>query len=213
MKVRIWLALAAVALGTPACAAEQRSYGTPTAGPTRTSTPSPRPDVQPSPAPHRSASRRSTSASVCDLFTTAEISRWLGLAVAHGASRSREGYRVCTWRALDAPTVPAWRVGDPVLDIDNGIVTITRGRASRYADLEEAVTDVAVAQGAAGRQELFQVGGSFAFAIGASVSGVPIWKAVALDGEAVVAVEVSGADSNSSLATVSDFLARTLRRQ
>jgi hypothetical protein len=108
--------------------------------------------------------------------------------------------------------VPSWRQGDPVLDIDDGIVTITRGRANHYADLEQSVTDVAVAQRATGRQELTNVGGSFAFAIGASVSGVPIWKAVAVDGEAVVAVEVSGAESNSSLAVVADFLDRVLRR-
>jgi hypothetical protein len=73
------------------------------------------------------------------------------------------------------------------------------------------VTAVAEAKGAGGRQELTHLypGG---FAVGASVSGVPLWTAVALHEDAVIAVEVSGADSRSSIATVSDFLGRTLDR-
>jgi hypothetical protein len=50
------------------------------------------------------------------------------------------------------------------------------------------------------------------FALGASVSGVPIWNAATLQGDLMTAVEVSGAQSKSSVATVTDFLVEVLAR-
>jgi hypothetical protein len=41
---------------------------------------------------------------------------------------------------------------------------------------------------------------------------VPIWNAVTLQGDLMTSVEVSGAQSKSSVATVTDFLVEVLAR-
>jgi hypothetical protein len=97
------------------------------------------------------------------------------------------------------------------LNWDDGIVTITRGDARNYTHLAKRVMALAKPKKATGRQDLPSIGAG-AFAIGASVSGVPIWHAVGLQNDVAVAVEVSGAESNSSIATVSQFLLVTLSR-
>lgn len=214
MKLTAALALAAVLAGTASCAGEQAGYGPTTAGPTITASPSaspPEPLAVEEPAPRRPRPTRRPVTSLCQLFTTAEVTRWLGLPVASGTPNTEGPYRVCSWRALEPPRVPDWRVGDPVLEHDDGIVTITLGRAADYVVLGERVVNLAEGKRASGRQDLPKIGAG-AFAVGASVSGVPIWNAVALHEDTVVAVEVSGADSRSSIATVTEFLGQTLDR-
>jgi hypothetical protein len=103
------------------------------------------------------------------------------------------------------------RKEDPVAEFEGGLVTIRRAPASAYGDLVRNVEAEAKSQKAAGRQDLSWIGNG-AFAIGASVSGVPIWRAVAQHGRLVTAVQVSGARSKSSVATVGDFLTWTIAR-
>jgi hypothetical protein len=135
----------------------------------------------------------------------------LGLAVGP-ATRTEQGpFTVCTWKATNPPAVPSWRKGDPVTRWDDGLVTITTGNAGHYTELVNQVRSLARQQNATGRQDLSWVGNG-AFAVGASVSGVPIWHAVAAHKGRVVAVEVTGADSKSSIATVSGFLLSVLDR-
>jgi hypothetical protein len=145
------------------------------------------------------------------LFTTAEINEVLGLDVARAIESKHGPYVVCTWKAKEEPEVPAWRRSDPVSQWDDGVVSITRGQAKDYADLARKVTALAEKKKAMGRQDLTWMGGG-AFAIGASVSGVPLWHAVATHDGLVTAVEVSGATSKSSVASVSDFLLLTMER-
>ena len=203
------LALTSVLLGSAACGGERQTYGPTVAGPTQTSSPSRDDPPTPALAVPRASQRRDVA--VCELFTNAEISTWLGLEVGRGVPSRAGGLRRCSWRAVDAPEVPPWRTGDPVLEFDDGTVSITRGRAEDYLALARRLTAEAQQKTADGVQELSGVG-SGAFAVGASVSGVPIWSAVAMDGEVAVAVELSGAGSRSSVARVRRFLARSLSR-
>jgi hypothetical protein len=145
------------------------------------------------------------------LFSDAEVAHVLGLAVLP-ATRTRQGtYLVCTWKSRDKPAVPSWRRGDPVLRWDDGLVTITRGPAASYPDLADRVVALAKEQKATGRHDLPSAGEG-GFAIGGSVSGVPLWHAVAVHHDQVVAVEVSGAGSRSGIAAVTDFLLTALDR-
>ena len=207
MRVRGALAVGvAMVLGVAGCAQRQETYGAGSAGPTVSSTPSVRP-VAPTTAAATSAPPR-PKRSPC-LFSDADITDLLGLAVLPG-TRTRQGSTVvCTWKAKDEPAVPRWRRSDPVTRWDDGLVTITRAPATHYTDVADRVVALARLQKATGRQELPSAGEG-GFAIGASVSGVPIWHAVAVHHGQVVAVEVSGAGTQSSLATVSDFLLTAL---
>jgi hypothetical protein len=163
------------------------------------------------PEPVSASTTAGTNSSPCALFSTQEVSRVLGLEVRQ-VERSRQGvYVVCTWRAKNEPKVPSWRRGDPVTETDDGIVTITRAAARYFNDLERQVTATARRRNADAREDLYGIGLG-AFAIGGSVSGVPIWNAVARHDEHVTAVEVSGADSRSGIATIKDFLALTIAR-
>lgn len=213
MKLTARLTVAALLLLSTACASEQPTYGPTTAGATKASTPSAESVIPPSLGePARPAARKRAVGSVCKLFTNAEIAKWLGLRVRKGTLTEKGRYQTCSWKAVDAPVVPSYREGDPVLQHDDGIVSITRGRAGDYAGLRKRVTAAAVAKGAAGsRQDLPRIGGD-AFAIGDSVNGVPLWSAMARTSDSAIAVEVSGAGSRSSTGIVSAFLSQTLAR-
>jgi hypothetical protein len=196
-------------LASAGCGRDETTFGATTAGPTKTSAP----EAAPTRAPRSHAPTPAPAArtSVCELFTAAEITRVLGLAVSEVA-QTREGpYTVCTWRAKKASVTPAWRETDPVAEFEGGLVTVRRGGNRQYDDLARTVKAQARSQDAAGRQDLAWLGNG-AFAIGASVSGVPIWRAVAPHGEWVTAVQVSGARSEASVATASDFLMLTIAR-
>jgi hypothetical protein len=210
MRTTIALASAiGLILGLASCANEPVGFGATTAGPTMTSPPSESPEAAPStPA---TASTPGTSASPCGLFTRAEITKVLGLAVRRAVPSRPGHYLRCTWKAQQKPAVPSWRRSDPVTNWDDGIVTITSGDVKRYGELAKRVTALAGRQRATGRKELTWIGPG-AFAIGGSISGVPIWHAIAVHHGRVIAVEVSGAESRSSVAVVGDFLFSTLDR-
>jgi hypothetical protein len=142
------------------------------------------------------------AAALCNLFTTAEITDRLGLEVSKGTAVKSGPYSVCTWKTTKAVNarVPG-----------GGIVTITRADGRYYRDFEKKVTAVAKAQKAHGRRDLQRIGDT-AFALGASVSGVPIWHAATLQGDLMTAVELSGAKSKSSVGTITDFLIEVLAR-
>jgi hypothetical protein len=205
-----WIVTGALILGSSSCASENKTFGVTTAGPTKTSAPESTP--VPVPAPQEPPARATTArVSVCKLFSTADVTGVLGLDVS-AVEKTKEGpSTVCTWRAKERAETPAWRKEDPVATFEGGLVTVRQAPASAYGDLVRKVEDEANSQKAAGRQELSWIGNG-AFAIGASVSGVPIWRAVALHGGLVTAVQVSGARSKSSVATVSDLLMSTIAR-
>ena len=200
--MRISLAAAAVVVvGVAGCSSDKRSYGASSAGPTISAQPS-----TPAPAstqPSATESARLVRGRLC-LFSAAQVARILGLPVRPAEFAVDGPLVVCTWRSTVKPVVPPWRRTDPVTHWDDGIVTITRTDPAHYDALVSRVVSLARRQKATGRHPLPGVG-SGAFAIGASVSGVPLWHAVALDHGRAFAVEVSGADSRSSQATVSDF--------
>jgi hypothetical protein len=204
-----WIVTGALILWSAGCASENKTFGVTTAGPTKTSAPeSASVPVPPPPAPTRATT---PEVSVCELFSTADVTGVLGLDVSE-VTKTKEGPdTVCTWRAKKAGETPAWRKEDPVAEFEGGLVTIRRAPASAYGDLVRNVEAEAKSQKAAGRQDLSWIGNG-AFAIGASVSGVPIWRAVAQHGRLVTAVQVSGARSKSSVATVGDFLTWTIAR-
>jgi hypothetical protein len=197
------LALAIVLiLPLAACgASEPKAYGPTAAGPTKTSGPS---TAAPADVPSLAAepTRATTGAALCNLFTTAEVTDRLGLEVSKGTATKSGPYSVCTWKTTKAVNkrVPG-----------GGIVTITRADGRNYPDLEKKITAMAKTKKAHGRRDLQGIGDT-AFALGASVSGVPIWNAATLQGDLVTAVEVSGAQSKSSVATVTDSLVEVLAR-
>jgi hypothetical protein len=194
------LAVVLILLLTGCGASKPKAYGPTTAGPTKTSKPSTSgPTEVPSlPAEHIHA----TGAALCNLFTTAEITDRLGLEVAKGTAVKSGPYSVCTWKTTAAVNkrVPG-----------GGIVTITRADGRNFPDFEKKITAAGKIKKAHGRRHLQGIGDT-AFALGASVSGVPNWNAATLEGNLMTAVEVSGAKSKSSIATVTDFLVEVLAR-
>jgi hypothetical protein len=180
-------------------ASEPKAYGPTTAGPTKTSRPSTSPpDDLPTPVATRT---HVIGAALCNLFTTAEITDRLGLEVSKGTAVKSGPYSVCTWKTTTAVNkrVPG----------GGGIVTITRADGKYYPDLEKKIR--AVAKAKHGHRHLAGIGDT-AFALGALVSGVPIWNAATLQGNLMTAVEVSGAKSKSSVRTVTDFLVEVVAR-
>jgi hypothetical protein len=205
----------ALSMALTGCAAgEDVTYGAgevgPSAGPDPTTA---RPEPEPAPEETEEASKQRSRdpEAVCELFTTAEVRDRLGLDVADGVLTRNGAERTCTWNATEKPRVPKWRIGDPVLAHDDGIVTVTTAPAAAYSEVSARVERTSRARGGSAHQKLDQFGPG-AFAVGASVSGVPLWSAVARHEGRVVAVEVSGADSRSSVATIIEFLGQTLAR-
>jgi hypothetical protein len=197
------LALAVVLiLPLTACgASEPKAYGPTTAGPTKTSGPS---TAAPADMASLAAERTQATgaAALCNLFTTAEITDRLGLEVSEGTAVKSGPYSVCTWKTTTAVNkrVPG-----------GGIVTITRADGRNYPDFEKKIRAVAKTKKAHGRRDLEGIGDT-AFALGASVSGVPIWHAATLQGDLMMAAELSGAKSKSSVGTITDFLVEVLAR-
>jgi hypothetical protein len=91
------------------------------------------------------------------------------------------------------------------------IVTITRAGSRNYPDFEKKITAVAKTKKAQGRRDLEGIGDT-AVALGTSVRRVPVWNAATLQGDLMTAVEVPGAQSKSSVASVTDFLVEVLAR-
>jgi hypothetical protein len=188
--------LAAVLL-VAGCAAEKpTTYGPTTAGPTlrpKTSGPAPGPSVPeivvPSEAPLKP---------LCQMFTTAEISATLGLAVHNAVTRKVGPYVTCTWTTVKAVEGP-------------GNVTITRGDGAQYTTFSQKMIAEAKAKKARGRKQLEGVGDQ-GFAIGASVSGVPIWYAAVEHAGVLTGVQISGAGSKSSVGTIKAFMIEILAR-
>jgi len=187
----IAVALASVVLAGCA-AAEPTTYGATVAGPTitpKSSAPPPPPSLPDDEQPVV----RVTGKTLCDRFTSAEISEVLGLKVGKVAVSKQGPYSVCTWKAA------------------HGTVTITRADGRYYAAFSQKIIAAAKARKARGRKELEGIADE-AFAIGASVSGVPIWYGAALLGGLVTGIEVSGAGSKASIATAKGFLIEILAR-
>lgn len=195
--MRLAVLLFAGALLVTGCAGgEPTTYGPTTAGPVlrpKTAAPEPGPSLpeieQPTPV---------VAKSLCELFSTAEISTRLGLPVRKVVASRRGPYSVCTWTAVK-----------PVEG--GGIVTITRADAGQYAAFSHDMIAEAKSKKARGRKQLEGVGDE-GFAIGASVSGVPIWYAAVVHADRLTGVQISGAGSKSSVGTIKAFMIEVLAR-
>ncbi len=166
VRSTVFLLAAVLVLG--GCAAgEPTTYGPTVAGPTKTSKPSTAPTSRALPEGEEPVVRKA-GASLCSLFSTAEISDLLGLPVRKVVASKKGPYSVCTWKTVK-----------PVEG--GGIVSITRGDGALYSAYEKQIVAEANKQKARGRKELEGVG-DVAFAMGASVSGVPNWYAAVLQG-------------------------------
>jgi hypothetical protein len=141
---------------------------------------------------------RVAGASLCSLFSTAEISQVLSLSVQKVAVSKCGPCSVCTWKTVK-----------PVEG--GGIVTITRGDGSQYAAFEKEITAEANAKKARGRKELEGVGDA-TFAMGASVIGVPKWYAAVVQGGVLTGIRMAGAGSSASIATAKAFMIEILAR-
>jgi hypothetical protein len=190
--------LLAGVLALTGCAAEEpTTYGPTVAGPTKTSKPSSAPTVPALPEGEEPVVRKA-GASLCALFSTAEISDLLGLPVKKVVSSKRGPYSVCTWKTVKPVAGP-------------GIVTITRGDGALYSAYEKETVAEANKQKARGRKELEGVGDA-AFAMGASVSGIPNWYAAVLQGGYLTGIQVAGEGSAASIATAKAFMIEILAR-
>ncbi|WBQ02245.1 DUF3558 family protein [Kribbella sp. CA-293567] len=190
------LLLAAV-LSVAGCAAgEPTTYGPTTAGPTvrpKTSAPVPE-DTLPAIEEETEAPPKP----LCEMFTTAEISATLGLPVRKAVMSKGGGYVTCTWATVKPVDGP-------------GAVSITRGDGALYPAYSQKVIAEAKAKKARGRKLLEGVGDQ-GFAIGASVSGVPIWYAVVEHAGVLTGVQTSGAGSKASVGTIKEFMIEVLAR-
>jgi hypothetical protein len=188
--------LAAVLLVAGCAAEEPTTYGPTTAGPTlrpKTSGPAPGPSVpeivEPTEAPLKP---------LCEMFTTAEISSTLGLAVRKAVTSKNGPYITCTWTTVKPVDGP-------------GVVTITRGDGSLYSAFSQKMIGDAKAKKARGKKLLEGVGDQ-GFAIGASVSGIPIWYAAVEHAGVLTGVNISGAGSKASVGTIKAFMIEILAR-
>ena len=203
VKIPVWLVLAvrpgdsglrdrAADLRDPHCRADQAL------------TPSPPASTRPRAAPDRDAASPQRIA-----VRPVHDRRDHQVARPRGRTGGRaRGLPVCTWRALDAPRFPhgarVTRSWPPTT-----ASSPSPGPARRYADLEQAVAAIALAKA----QTVVRSSPRWldrSRSPSAPRSVVPPSNAIALDGDAVIIVEVSGADGVSCLATVSDLLDVTL---
>ena len=193
--MRVIVATIAVAALLTGCASgEPTTYGPTVAGPTITNKTS-APVAPPSLPEDEEPVTRVTGKSLCALFSSAEIGATLGLPVGKVAVSKDGPYSVCTWKA---------KKGD-------GTVTISRAGGNYYAAFSQKIIAAAKARKARGRKDLEGIADE-AFAIGASVSGVPIWYGAALLGGVLTGIEVSGAGSKASIATAKGFMIEILAR-
>jgi hypothetical protein len=189
------IAVAVAAVVLAGCAAgEPTTYGPTVAGPTIVAKSS-APVAPPSLPADEQPVNRVSGKSLCALFSSADISSTLGLKVGKVAVSKQGPYSVCTWKAAK---------GD-------GTVTITRAPGNYYPAFENKIVAAAKARKARGRKDLDGIADQ-AFAIGASVSGVPIWYGAALLGGVLTGVELSGAGSQAGIATIKGFLIEILAR-
>ncbi|MEU4389544.1 hypothetical protein [Kribbella sp. NPDC023855] len=195
--MRFVVLLVACALLVAGCAGEEpTTYGPTTAGPItrpKTAAPEPAPSQPEIEEPTETAAK-----TLCELFSTAEISARLGLPVREVVAGKRGPYSVCTWTTVK-----------PVEG--GGIVSITRGDANQYAAFSQEMIAEAKSKKARGRKQLEGVGDE-GFAIGASVSGVPIWYAAVVHADRLTGVQLSGAGSKSSVGTIKAFMIEVLAR-
>ncbi|NEA32830.1 DUF3558 domain-containing protein [Streptomyces sp. SID13031] len=196
--MRYPLLLLATALLVTGCAAEEpTTYGPTTAGPTlRPKSTGPR---TPDPSlPNIDATTEPTAKPLCSIFTTAEITATLGLPVRKVVAGKRGPYVTCTWTTVKPVEGP-------------GSVTITRGDGAQYDAFSQQMIAEAKSKKARGKKLLEGVGDE-GFAIGASVSGVPIWYAVVQHAGVLTGVQVSGAGSKASVGTIKAFMIEVLAR-
>lgn len=189
------VAVALIGVLAGCAAGEPTTYGPTVAGPTKTSTPGA--PLPPDPAlddPEEPVARV-TGKTLCQLFTSAEISKALGLPVGKVVASRQGRYSRCVWKSAK---------GD-------GIVAITRGDGADYEALKQQFVAEATAAKARGRKDLAGVG-DVGFAIGASVSGIPNWRAVAVNAGVLTGVQMSGEGSLAGLGTIKEFLIDLLAR-
>lgn len=196
-KVRFPVLLLATVLLLAGCAAEEpTTYGPSVAGPTvrpKTSEPTTvdpsLPNIEETEAPPKP---------LCQMFTTAEITAALGLPVRNAVTGKSGPYVTCTWTTVKPVDGP-------------GNITITRADGAQYDAFSKQVIAEAQTKKARGKKLLEGVGDE-GFAIGASVSGVPIWYAVVEHAGVLTGVQIAGAGSKASVGTIKAFMIEILAR-
>jgi uncharacterized protein DUF3558 len=190
------LVIATVLLLAGCATEEPTTYGPTAAGPTvrpKTSEPT---TVDPS-LPNLEETEAPLKP-LCQMFTTAEITSTLGLPVRKAVTGKSGPYVTCTWTTVKPVEGP-------------GTITITRGDGAQYDAFSQQVIAEAKSKKARGKKLLEGVGDE-GFAIGASVSGVPIWYAVVEHAGVLTGVQISGAGSKASVGTIKAFMIEVLAR-
>lgn len=200
MLGRVVLVVLLVAGAAGCGAAEPKEYGATQAGPTKVSKPliadqPPRVEDSGSDEPKVVTS----SAGLCALYTEAQIEEFLGRPVREGRPGTSKTNASCTWPGTGKPVKTK---GSPPVPI---VVSITRAKATRYDAIHENTVAKAESRSAGGAQIIRGVGDE-AFAIGASVKGVPIWYGGARHGDWMTVVEMSGGNTKAGVASVTEFL-------
>jgi hypothetical protein len=186
-----------------ACAGDAKEYGATEAGPTKRAQPLVADKAPPAEEPGQKVV--TTSAGLCELYTPAEIEERLGLPVHEGKPVAGKSYASCRWLGVGMPAEAKGVRPVPT------VVSITRGKAGQYADYRASITAVAEQRSASGGQDLRGVGDE-AYAIGASVKGIPIWYGGARHEDWMTAVEMSGGGSKAGVASVTELLLDIIER-
>jgi hypothetical protein len=200
--------LTLLAVAVAGCgAAEPKEYGATDAGPTKVAKPLITDQPPPSDPVAEDVGPKvvATSAGLCKLYTTDEIGTWIGRSVRAGKAGTGSSYASCVWNGTGKATKAK---GAPAVTT---VVSITRGEASAYDAYRKQIVALAKSRSAGGSQVVRGVGDE-AFAIGASVKGIPIWYGGTRHGDWMTIVEMSGGGTKAGVASVTEFLLDIIER-
>ncbi|MBM7791019.1 hypothetical protein [Tenggerimyces flavus] len=202
MLGRVVLVVLLVAAAAACGVEEPKEYGATRAGPTKVSKPliaDQPPQVDDSAENEDEPKVVTSSAGLCKLYTQEQIGEFLGRSVREGRPGTSKTSASCVWAGTGKPTKTK---GAPPVPI---VVSITRAKATRYDTIHANTVEMAESRSAGGAQVIRGVGDE-AFAIGASVKGVPIWYGGARHGDWMTVVEMSGGNSKAGVVSVTEFL-------
>ena len=205
--VLVAVAVVAVVAVAGCGAAEPKEYGATEAGPTKTAKPLITDQPPPADPVEEEVGPRvvTTSVGLCKLYTADEIGTWIGRPVRAGKPGTGASNASCAWRGTGQATKA--KGAPPVTTV----VSITRGEASSYEAYRKQIVALAKSRSAGGSQVVRGVGDE-AFAVGASVKGIPIWYGGTRHGDWMTVVEMSGGGTKAGVASVTEFLLDIIER-